>query len=207
VVGHSGAGPYLFACGAALGPERLKFVGALGPWGPATVPEVVRSLNALDRFYSGLARRAPWTMRLFFAPLGWCARYLPGLFLLLLTSAVPPADRRALRDPRLRERLRAAEAEAFRQGGRGGAYEAGLAYRDWDVDLGSVRVPTHIWLGDRDIFVPRAMGRHLEREIPGADFHWVDGAGHFAVDTWDHIFAACAADLPGTPYSPHRPSA
>jgi pimeloyl-ACP methyl ester carboxylesterase len=196
VVGHSGAGPHLFACGCFVSPERLAFVGALGPWGPVATPEIMASLNRLDRSYARLARRVPSVMRAGFAPLGWCARYWPALFFAAMRRAVSPADRAALRtDQRLAETLRRSELEAFRQGVRGAAHEAALAYRDWGFDIADVGVPTHVWLGDQDSFVPPAMGRHLERRIPGVDFHWIDGGGHFEVARWDDILAACAADL------------
>lgn len=195
VVGHSGAGPHLFACGARLAPERLAFVGALGPWGPVATPEIMASLNRLDRLYARLARRTSWLMRASFAPLGWCAKYWPGLFMALLRAAVSPADKSALRIGDLRARLRESELEAFRQGGRGAAHEAFIAYRDWDIDLTAVRVPTHIWLGDEDIFVSAPMGHHLERVIPGADVHRVPGAGHLDMARWDDILAACATHV------------
>jgi pimeloyl-ACP methyl ester carboxylesterase len=193
VVGHSGAGPHLFACGALS--DRLAFIGALGPWGPVATSEIMASLNRLDRLYARLARRSPWLMRATFAPLGWCARYVPGLFMALLAAAVSPADKTALRTGDLRARLRESELEAFRQGGRGAAHEAFIAYRDWGVDLSAVRVPTHLWLGDEDIFVSAPMGRHLERTIPGADVHRVPGAGHLDVGRWDDILAACATHV------------
>ncbi len=200
VVGHSGAGPHLFACGALPAPDRLRFVGALCPWGPVATPEIMAALNRLDRLYARLSRRVPWIMRVSFAPLSWCARYAPDTFLRLLTAAVSPADRAALRDGVLRdgvlrERLRAAELEAFRQGGRGAAHEALLAYRDWDVDVAAVRVPTHVWQGEDDVFVSAAMAGYLERTIPGVDFHRVPGAGHLDVARWDDILAACAAHV------------
>ncbi|EUA89399.1 hydrolase domain protein [Mycobacterium ulcerans str. Harvey] len=33
-------------------------------------------------------------------------------------------------------------------------------------------VPTHIWLGTHDSFVPREMGEYLERVIPNVELHW-----------------------------------
>lgn len=191
VVGHSGAGPHLFACGSPREGGRVAFVGGLAPWGPATHPEVMAGLHALDRMYAALARRVPAGMRAAFAPVGWCARYSPRLFAAAISAAVAPADKAALRDPRLRAYFRLSQREAFRQGSRGPAHEAAIAYRDWDLDLTSLRTPVHIWLGDEDIFVPRAMGAYLERVIPGVDFHWVGGAGHFDLGRWDDILAAC----------------
>ncbi|WP_204804010.1 alpha/beta fold hydrolase [Mycobacterium riyadhense] len=195
VVGHSGAGPHLFACGALISPARLAFVGALGPWGPLVTPEIMRGLNAADRCYALIARRAQWMFGASFAPLGWCAKYSPGLFATLVTASVPTVDKRRMLDPLFLKHFQAMQLEAFRQGSRGGAYEAFLEYRPWDFDLAEVAVPVHIWLGDRDSFVPRAMGEYLEGAIPNVDFHWVEGKGHFNIEDWDAIFAACAGDI------------
>lgn len=195
VVGHSGAGPHLFACGSLLPPGRLTFVGALGPWGPVATPEIRAGMHTLDRCYAAVARRAGWTMRAAFAPLGWCAKYWPALFFTIMRSSVPPADRAALREAHLSDRLRASEIEAFRQGSRAGAHEALIAFRDWDLDLTTVTVPTHIWLGDQDIFVSQEMGKHLERTIPNVDFHWIEGKGHFDLASWDDILTACATHV------------
>ena len=191
VVGHSGAGPHLFACGALLDPARLKFIGALGPWGPIASPEIWDSLNRLDRFYNLLARRMPWAVRAAFAPLGWGARYWPGLFFKIMESSVSPADKEALKDDAFLDNFRRMEREAFRQGSRGAAHEAAIAFRAWDIDVAEVRVPTYIWLGAEDIFVSNEMGAYLARSIPKAELHLIPGKGHFNIENWDDIFAAC----------------
>lgn len=131
VVGHSGAGPHLFACGAVIPRTRLAFVGALGPWGPLATPDIMRSLNAADRCYARLARSGPRLFGALFAPLGWCAKYTPGLFSTLLAAAVPAADKHLLSDERFGRHLRAIQLEAFRQGSRGAAYESFLQFRPW----------------------------------------------------------------------------
>lgn len=138
VVGHSGAGPHLFACGAVIPRTRLAFVGALGPWGPLATPDIMRSLNAADRCYARLARSGPRLFGALFAPLGWCAKYTPGLFSTLLAAAVPAADKHLLSDERFGRHLRAIQLEAFRQGSRGAAYESFLQFRPWGFDLAEV---------------------------------------------------------------------
>ena len=195
VAGHSGAGPHLFACGASIDPDRLRFIGALGPWGPVASPAIKAKLNRLDRMFADLAQRMPWMMRAGFAPMGWAARYWPGLFFRLLKNSVSQADQVILERADYANRFRAMQAEAFRQGSRGAAHEAYLAYSDWGFDIASVRVPTHVWLGDEDIFVTQAMGRHIGGTIPDVNFHWVDGAGHLNFDNWNDIFAACRRSL------------
>lgn len=195
VVGHSGAGPHLFACGARIAPSRLAFIGALGPWGPLATPEIMGSLNLADRSYARLAQHGPRLFHALFAPLGWCAKYAPGLFTKLITASVPAVDKHRMRDKRFVQHFQAVQLEAFRQGSRGAAYEAFLEYRPWEFDPSEVDVPTHIWLGTHDSFVPREMGEYLERVIPDVELHWADGKGHFNVEDWEAIFAACAADI------------
>lgn len=197
VAGHSGAGPHLFACGAVLDPDRLTFIGALGPFGPVASPEIAQGFGALDRFYLNLSRRFPWIMQVAFAPMGALARYWPGAFFGLLKSMVPPADKQAMEADALLTAFRRAEHEAFRNGSRGAAYEAMLCYTPWDFEIADIRAPTHIWLGEEDAFVPQEMGRHMAAKIPGVDFHFVPGKGHFNIENWDDIFAACARHLPG----------
>ncbi|WP_241462522.1 alpha/beta hydrolase [Tateyamaria sp. ANG-S1] len=196
LAGHSGAGPHLFACGAKVDPARLKFIGALGPWGPIATADIRSNLNWLDRAFARLAHHLPWLMRAGFAPMGWAARHAPRLFLNILKRSVSEADRRALEDENLSRRFRAMQHEAFRHGSRGAGHEAHLAYSDWGFDIASVRVPVHIWLGDEDIFVTRAMGQHMEATIPNVDFHWAKGAGHLNIEDWHHIFAACRTNIP-----------
>lgn len=124
VVGHSGAGPHLFACGAVIAPARLKFIGALGPWGPLVTSEISGSLNLADRFYARMARRGPRLFHAFFTPLGWCAKRTPRLFSALVTAAIPATDRRHMQDKLFVRHFQAIQLEAFRQGGRGAAHES-----------------------------------------------------------------------------------
>ena len=195
VAGHSGGGPHLFACGAVVDPARLAFIGALGPGGPIASPQIAGGLNRLDRAFAAAARRLPVILRIGFWPMGWAARYWPWMFFGLLKRSVSPADRSALDDERLGRIFRDVQREAFRHGSRGAAHEALIAYTDWGFDVASVRVPTHIWLGDQDVFVTNAMGRYLAQTIPDVDFNWVAGQGHFNIENWDDIFAACRRHL------------
>lgn len=191
VAGHSGAGPHLFACGACIDPARLRFIGALGPWGPVASPEIMADLNALDRFYARMSRRVPWIMRTAFAPLGWGARYWPKLFFKVMEANVSEADKARLRDKTFLHHFREMEQEAFRQGSRGAAHEAAICFGVWDFDIAEVAVPTYIWLGEDDIFVSNKMGYHLKDKIPGAELHLLPDKGHFNIENWNDVFRAC----------------
>lgn len=191
VVGHSGAGPHLFACGALIAPARLAFIGALGPWGQLSNAEAKAGLNRLDRLFSQLAINNPLMMRLAFAPIGWTARHWSWLFMALLRSSVSRPDKHVLANASLADTFALVQKEAFRQGSQGAAHEALIAYQPWDFDIATVGVPTHIWLGEDDIFVPETMGRNLNQTIPGSTLRMVPGKGHFNIENWDDILSAC----------------
>ena len=195
VVGHSGAGPHLFACGVFIAPPRLRFIGVLAPWGPLATPEVVADLNRTDAFYARAARRGSWPFRAAFGPLGLCAKYAPGVYCRFVAAALSDVDQQHMRDELFLRHFRAIQREAFRQGGRGGAYELSMAYRPWQFGVEQIAVPTHIWQGDSDSFIPRAMTEYLEHAIPGVDLHWTRGKGHFCIEDLDAILAACASDI------------
>lgn len=196
IAGFSGAGPHLFACGAAVPPHRLGFIGALGPWGPLAD---LADLNAVDRVFASWAKRFPPVARLGFAPMGWTARAAPSLFLRLLKRGVSPADQAMLSQEGIGAIAKATFQEAFRQGSRGCAYEAMLAYGDWGFDLGSVRTPTFIALGTDDVFVSKAMGRRIADSVCGARLLSLPGRGHFALEAWDDLFARCRQSLFANP--------
>ncbi|MCI4644611.1 MAG: alpha/beta hydrolase [Hyphomonadaceae bacterium] len=195
VVGHSGAGPHLFVCGALIDPARLKFVGALGPWAPVATAEIMASLNSADRAYANISRRMPWIMHASFAPIGWAARHWQSLFFSLMKKSVSPADKHILESENFFRLFQIMELEAFRQGSKGAAHEASLAYGDWGFEISEIQVPTFIWLGKEDIFVPPRMGEYMQAKIPNVDLNMVDGKGHFNIENWDDILWACMTQL------------
>jgi pimeloyl-ACP methyl ester carboxylesterase len=54
-----------------------------------------------------------------------------------------------------------------------------------------VRVPVHVWHGERDETVPLAMAHHLASEIPGATLRLSrDDGHHLLYRRWPEILAA-----------------
>jgi pimeloyl-ACP methyl ester carboxylesterase len=63
-----------------------------------------------------------------------------------------------------------------------------LLTSDWSALLSRVRVPTTIWHGDADTYVPVTMGEAVHRGIQGSIFHKVVGGGHFMIlDTMPEV--------------------
>lgn len=130
-------------------------------------------------------------MRSLFSPLGWCAKYWPSLFFYIMKQSVSKNDKDKMKNKDFIEIFKLMEIEAFYQGSRGPSYEAYMAYNDWEFDLEEVKVPTCIYLGDKDIFVSKAMGKFMEKTIQNVDFNWVSNGGHFITEKWDNIFIKC----------------
>ncbi len=183
IAGMSGAGPYLAATALAL-PRRVRAVAMLGVASPLDAPGIREGMSA---------RR-----RLMYAALPWLRHGLPVLRLLgaegvsrIMTGDVPACDRAVI--ARIAEPYAAMRREAFRQGPAALAHELALVARPWGVRLEDIRVPVHLWHGERDVSTPVAMGRYLAATIPGCRARIVPDAGHFlAYDRWEEILTALA---------------
>ena len=67
----------------------------------------------------------------------------------------------------------------------------------WGFELSSITVPTFVWQGQEDLFVPIAHGRWLAEQIPGARAHLPAGEGHISVflNHLDEVLDELAAAL------------
>ncbi|MFL5859757.1 MAG: alpha/beta fold hydrolase [Solirubrobacteraceae bacterium] len=99
---------------------------------------------------------------------------------LVADVALSDSDRAVLRDPGVRETLRAATREMF-AGGAWGWVDDDLAFvRPWGFDLQEIRVPVQIRYGATDVLVPAAHGRWLAAHVPGAEVFVDEHGGHLS---------------------------
>lgn len=185
LLGISGGAPYAVAIAAALG-DRLAGLALVSPMGPAA--DYAASAE-------GRSNPIPFLHRRFFLHLGqrqWLTR--PGAALLsriarrsarsvmtrsaLLAGA---ADAAILRKPEVVAGLAQMTAEAFRNGGHGGASDLFVYGQPWDVDYAAIRAPCILWQGTKDTIVPLAAARYLAARIPACSYVELPGAGHFWV--------------------------
>ena len=194
VVGHSGAGPHIFACALKI-PERLLFAGAFCPFGPVSTNELQKSLNRLDRFYFNIAKKFPLLMTLLFSPLGYTIKKHPGWFMDKVFVHVCDTDKNVLKQDHIRQQFIESIQHAFNQGTHGPAQEASMQYTDWGFNLRDIKFPVHVWLGDSDIFVPMDIGKHIERRLSSGIVHWMESTGHFRYEKWQEIFFTLKSNL------------
>jgi pimeloyl-ACP methyl ester carboxylesterase len=170
VLGVSGGGPYALACGAELDrAERVAVAVGVGPTGSLPLGERLPYL--LGRFLPPVVRFGMWRSR----------RTLiddPQELLEERIDRAAPVDEPAWRGPVGRALLLNA-AEAGRHHGTAPlAAELGLFGRPWDVDLGGIDAPVHLWYGEADQVVPVEMGRTLAGRLPDPDTTFDPETGH-----------------------------
>ena len=92
---------------------------------------------------------------------------------------LPDDDCRILEDPSIAAMFKEDIREAIRQGGDGIVAELRALMNPWEFPIEKLAVPVRIWHGTEDTVVPVAAGRYLAQTIPLAEFHLVEGGGHF----------------------------
>ncbi|MGZ5968217.1 MAG: alpha/beta fold hydrolase, partial [Polyangiales bacterium] len=180
IVSNSGGGIFALACGVAI-PDRVHALAVVGSLGPLDDRAVRASLGLRRRAILALAGRLPWLVR------GVVARQdphrEPTRFYRQMVDDLDPCDRRILERPDVWERQLAVTREAFAQGADAFVTELLTHARPWDFWPEDVKVPVHLWYGERDHTTPPGIGRALARRIPRAELHVLPGEGHFLMWT------------------------
>ena len=65
--------------------------------------------------------------------------------------------------------------------------------KDWGFSVSDIKVPTSIWFGGNDLFVPKSHGEWLNANIAGASAHYFEGEGHMSI--WFNNLEAIAKDI------------
>jgi pimeloyl-ACP methyl ester carboxylesterase len=181
VMGVSGGGPYAAACAATI-PERVSAALLVSSVAPPDAPELTEGMVALHRYLLSFARRTP---RLAQCVAGICMRlfWRKGQQVIpeQVETRLPPADQRALASAELRQALTASSMEALRKGVVGAVADGMLYARDWGFKLQDIRMPVHLWQGEKDVIVPPAMGHYLARTIPECRATFYPEDGHFSL--------------------------
>jgi pimeloyl-ACP methyl ester carboxylesterase len=187
VVGLSGGGPTALACGVLLA-GRVSAVATVG----GVAPMVPRDPSVpAERLLIRVASRSQTATRLLFAGLLRAGRRSPQKALDRFAHLLAEPDARLLRaDAAVRAAFLDDLRHPSRSAARAAARDFWLFARAWDVDLGRMAVPLHVWHGDRDRNVPVAHARAIAARCPGAHVHIVEGGGHMPFSHLDQILAS-----------------
>lgn len=198
VFGYSGGGPHAIAL-ATSAPERVARLVLVSSCGPPDRPHAGDGMHPVEAGLDWLTDRLPLASRAVFGGLARFMALAPALSGRLMHEGLAGGSREAaaslaasglqLVDPYL---------EAFRQGSVGAIADYRLLLRPWDVDPGTVTVPTELWHGQRDDAVPFHQSVHLAAEIPDARLELVPRGRHGMVyHLVGEVLAAASAGLRG----------
>jgi len=171
LVAFSGGGPYALSTAGAH-PERVDHVDVIAGAAP---PTVGGDTPAVQRLLATIATRAPSVLGGLFRGQAWCAARLDPSFVVGQYTASDGGD--PVPD-RVAETVKTDFVEAFAHHRCGAVAEFRSTSTDWGVDLGAIEADVDLWYGTADTNVPFAAARGLERAIPTAEIHELDGADH-----------------------------
>jgi pimeloyl-ACP methyl ester carboxylesterase len=181
LLGFSGGAPYVYALLHGI-PERVGAAAVVSGAVPLAEFPDRSDLMPLYRAMLALKPRAPRALGAAFAAGGRMATW-PGArgVLRLLAQTLPPPDRRAVRDPLMRDSVLRGFREAVRQGARAAITDAEIYIGDWGFALEEVSRPVGLWHGERDSNIPVRMAREVARRLPACEARWFPDDGHYSL--------------------------
>jgi pimeloyl-ACP methyl ester carboxylesterase len=192
VLGVSGGTPTAVATAAAL-PERVSSLVVVSGIAPVVNGRSLQGMNIANRGLLLLGRKFPWLAHGCISSIAWLWRAFPRLVAVWFGVLLPAVDREIVHRREVGIILAKNIKEALSQGVRGAASEFMLLTSDWSHLLSKVTVPTTIWHGDADSYVPLGMGEAVHRGIAGSTFRKVEGGGHFMIlDTIEEVLESVA---------------
>ena len=180
ILGVSGGTPTAVAA-AALLKGRVSSLCLVSGLGPLTAPEALGGFNLANRVLLLLGLRIPWLAGFLIHALASMWRAVPATAMVWFGALLPAVDREIVARRDVRIVLAKNIRESLRQGARGAVTEFLLFLTEWRPLLRQIEVPTTIWHGDADTYVPLSMATFLQKEIQGSVFHQVKGGGHFMI--------------------------
>jgi pimeloyl-ACP methyl ester carboxylesterase len=180
ILGVSGGTPAAIAAAGVL-EERVSSLVIVSGVSPVRGWRSLKGMNWANRGLLLLARKAPALAR----GLVWCIaqgwRIFPRLIMVWFATLLPGVDRRVLARREVVVAMAKSIRGALSQGVRGAVLEFMLLASDWSPLCDRARVPTTIWHGDADSYVPLGMGLALRDRLVGSEFREVAGGGHLMI--------------------------
>jgi pimeloyl-ACP methyl ester carboxylesterase len=192
VLGVSGGTPTAVAAAGAM-PERVLSLVIVSGIAPVVNVDSLRGMNLSNKGLLLLGRHVPWLARWSVWGIAQLWRMFPGLVAIWFGVLLPAVDRSIVRRREVGVVLAKNIKEALSQGVRRAVSEFMLLASDWSPLLRQVRVPTTVWHGDADSYVPFYMGEAVHKAIAGSTFRKVVGGGHFMIlDTIEEVLESVA---------------
>lgn len=177
-MGWSSGGSRTLACAYAL-PERVDLAISLSGYTHFTEYRGTHPLIGSTRWPGPkLAETSLLLLRAVVKVVVWLARRHPGLYFREARQMISDQDRELLQSFMHTQLFRADQITCLESSGRAIAQDLQTELLDWGFRLRDVKVPTWIYQGHEDPFVPVDYARHLADNLPDVDFRLMPDAGH-----------------------------
>ena len=180
ILGVSG-GPPTAVAAAALLPQEVTQLAVVSGVAPLLDPEALAGMHWVNRALLKVGQRFSWLGTLSIGAIAALWRTIPGAAQFWFGAVLPKADLEIVHRPEVGVVLARNIRESLRPGIRGVVTEFNLLLSDWRELPPKVTVPTSIWHGDEDTYVPISMAEILHKSIPQSRFQQVKGGGHFMI--------------------------
>ena len=180
ILGVSGGTPTAVAAAGSLG-SRVTALAIVSGVGPIHADGALSGMNWANRSLLRLGSHFKSLGGLSIGAVATVWRSVPGAAELWFASLLPKADIEIVKRPEVGVVLARNIQESLKRGVKGAVSEFQLLVSDWRPLLEEVKVPTTIWHGDEDTYVPISMARIVHQGIAGSRFHEVKGGGHFMI--------------------------
>jgi len=177
-IGWSGGGPPTLAVARHI-PERLTCAISLAGMPGIEAPEDRQLLSKADRTAVKLLDKSPFMFRAFFGLMGALEKVVPESYYKSFISASGADDARILSVPANKKIMQRIQAEVFRTGSKGLAWDAEMDYEDFGFRPNEIEFPVHIFQGNEDNFVSYELQKKYAAMMPYAVWHDLPGRGHF----------------------------
>jgi len=178
VIGISSGGPYALACAYRL-PERITHISLVSALAPLHQRGLFEIINPKMKRLFNFAKRTPLLLN---GLMGIAFLFLKNKFDLAferLVADLPESDKMLLHRPEISEMFKNDVGQAFRQGGKGVVSDMKILSEPWGFSLNEIKIPVQIWHGTADSIVPIELARFMAANLPQAETHFIEGAGHF----------------------------
>jgi len=188
VTGHSGGGPYVFACTQSL-KDRVTSSATISGTGPLEAVTAISNISTVNRIGFQFGRYIPWLLWKIIINLIFHQRSQdPWKDIDKQTANRPLADSHLMKNPEIRSNCFLSEVEAFKPGLIGFAWDARLLTRPWGVNLDEIKVPVTIWHGMEDNQAPISMAQYLANKVPSCTARFIQGEAHLMLfNFWEEI--------------------
>jgi len=181
LIGWSSGGPPVLAAAYHM-PERAVFAFSVSGYTDFGVYKDAKNLMAeYDLYGPNLSENQPLLFNQVLRMVRWADLHLPNFYLKVAKEEMCLPDRKILNDPQVADLFIRDQEEALISGTRGILQDLTTQWEPWDFDLKQITVPTYIFQGKQDSFVPWQFAKNLADNIPAAKLSLYENRGHLFI--------------------------